>query len=270
MTALREQQREDTRRRLYDAALELFRRDGVAACRIDDIVRQAGVSRGSFYFHFPTKEDVLIDLMRDTERRITAALDELPADAALSLVIDSVIGSLVAIWEPDPSLLPEVGSVGLRTAASELAAPDSSRLRSKLAARFLGAARRGELSSLLPAEMLSDLYLGHTLTGLLAWFGNQSASMRAVLQAVTTLFWSGAGNGAPSDGAPTRQATSRRAPPASKTRGEKRRRAEAKPKPPKLKPPKPQAEPRRQAAPRKPAPARSPAKARTGPRPRSS
>lgn len=258
MTAFREQQREETRRRLYEAALELFRRDGVAACRIDDIVRQAGVSRGSFYFHFPTKEDVLIDLMRDTERRITAALDELPADAALSQVIDSVIGSLVAIWEPDPSLLPEVGSVGLRTAASELAATDSSRLRSKLAARFRAAARRGELSSLLPAEMLSDLYLGHTLTGLLAWFGNQAASMRAVLQAVTTLFWSGAGSGASPDSIAVRQAASRRVPPSSKARGEERPRVAARPK----QPPRPQAEPRRQAEPRKSAQA----KARTRPR----
>lgn len=255
MTALREQQREETRRRLYEAALEIFRRDGVAACRIDDIVRQVGVSRGTFYFHFPTKEDVLIELMRDTERQITAALDELPADAALSRVIDSVIGSLVAIWEPDPSLLPEVGSVGLRTAASELAATDSSRLRSKLAARFRAAARRGELTSLLPAEMLSDLYLGHTLTGLLAWFGNQAASMRGVLQAVTTLFWSGACNGASSDEVPTRQAVARRALSPVPVRGEKRPRATAKAKQPaKARTP---AEPRPRAEPRKPAQAKA-------------
>lgn len=264
MTAFREQQREETRRRVYEAALEIFRRDGVAACRIDDIVRQAGVSRGSFYFHFPTKEDVLIDLMRDTERRITAALDELPADAALSQVIDSVIGSLVAIWEPDPSLLPEVGSVGLRTAASELHTPDSSRLRSKLAARFRAAARRGELSSLLPSEMLSDLYLGHTLTGLLAWFGNQAASMRTVLQAVTTLFWSGAGSGASPDAGPAQKATARRAPSASANANRARE-----PKPPRAAAKsKQQAKPRQSAEPRKSAPARPQAKARTAPRPR--
>ena len=37
MTLLRDQRREQTRRRLYEAALEVFRRDEVASCRIDDI-----------------------------------------------------------------------------------------------------------------------------------------------------------------------------------------------------------------------------------------
>lgn len=192
MAALRDQQREETRRRLYEAALEVFRRDGVPGSRIDDIVRAAGVSRGSFYFHFPTKEDVIFELMRETERRITGALDALPPSAPLPRVVDSVITSLVEIWEADPRLLPEVASIGLRTAASALAETEPGRLRDKLAARFRTAVGRGELSTLLPAEILSDLYLGHTLGGLLAWCGNQQASMRTVLEGVTLLFWNGA------------------------------------------------------------------------------
>ena len=192
MAALRDQQREETRRRLFEAALEVFRRDGVAGCRIDDIVRAAGVSRGSFYFHFPTKDDVLFELMRDTERKITSALDALPREAGMERVLATVITSLVGIWEPDPSLLPEVASVGLRSAAGALAETEPGRLREKLAARFRTAVQRAELSCLLPPEILSDLYLGHMLAGLLAWFGNQQASMHGVLEGVSLLFWNGA------------------------------------------------------------------------------
>ena len=192
MAALREQQREETRRRLYEAALEIFRRDGVANCRIDDIARAAGVSRGSFYFHFPTKDDVLIERMRETDRQITAAIGALPEAAELASVLGAVVEALAVIWEAEPSLLPDVAAVGLRAAASSLASTEPGRLRDTLAVRFRTAARREELSTLLPAEILSDLYLGHIMGGLLAWFGNQQAPMRAVLQTVTELFWNGA------------------------------------------------------------------------------
>jgi AcrR family transcriptional regulator len=225
MAALRDQQREETRRRLYDAALEVFRRDGVAGCRIDDIVRAAGVSRGSFYFHFPTKDDVLIELMRETERKITSALDALPTEAELQSVLATVVSSLVGIWEEDPSLLPEVASAGLRSAASALAETEQGGLRMLLATRFRAAARRGELSSLLPPEILSDLYLGHMLGGLLAWFGNKQASMRGVLEGVTLLFWNGARG---ESQAPPTATTPRRSPRRAATPG--KRLAASKPK----------------------------------------
>lgn len=192
MAALRDQKREETKRRLYEAALAVFRRDGVVGCRIDDIVRAVGVSRGSFYFHFPTKDDVLLELMRGTERQITEKLDQLPANAPLRDILSTVREGLVQCWEADPSLLPEVASVGLRSAASALSPTDSNPLRGKLAARFRAAAQRGELSSLLPPEILSDLYLSHSLAGLLAWFGNQQADMHSVLAGVTELFFCGA------------------------------------------------------------------------------
>ena len=245
MAALRDQQREETRRRLYEAALEVFRRDGFVACRIDDIVRTAGVSRGSFYFHFPTKDDVLIELMRETERQITAALDALPEDAALESVLATVVSSLVAIWEEDPTLLPEVASAGLRSAASALAETEQGRLRMLLAARFRTAARRKELSSLLPPEILSDLYLGHMLGGLLAWFGNQQASMRGVLEGVTLLFWNGArGEAQPTEATPPRRRARRAATPG-------KRPAASKPKAAAASKPKATATPRSLSRPRK-------------------
>src|SRR5690348_9883326 len=60
---IRDRQRVETRRRVRDCAVQVFRRDGLAAARIDDIVKAARVSRGTFYFHFPTKEDVIVELL---------------------------------------------------------------------------------------------------------------------------------------------------------------------------------------------------------------
>src|SRR2546423_12664 len=74
----RAQQREATRRRVYEASLEIFHRDGVQGSRIEDIVALAGVSSGTFYFHFTTKEDVLAQLIRESSARVAAKLQRLP------------------------------------------------------------------------------------------------------------------------------------------------------------------------------------------------
>lgn len=190
--SVRDEQRERTRRRLYECALLVFRRDGVEACRIDDIATAAGVSRGSFYFHFPTKEHVLLDRMRETEDVICDALDALPPDAPVSRVLSELNTQLTQIWESDPALLPEVCGAALRLAATTMSDQDATRMRSVLALRFRSGVERGEISARLPAFMLSDLYLGHTLAALLAWYGNQQLSLPVMLTVVTDLFWNGA------------------------------------------------------------------------------
>jgi AcrR family transcriptional regulator len=43
---------------LLDAAAELLRRDGYAACSMTDISLAAGVTKGGLYFHFSSKDDV--------------------------------------------------------------------------------------------------------------------------------------------------------------------------------------------------------------------
>lgn len=191
MAVLREQRKDETRRRLYEAALEIFRRDGVAACRIDDIASAAGVSRGSFYFHYPTKEHVLIEHMRETEIQITTAIEPLPESTPLCTVLDAVSTELAAIWQPDPRILPDVVAVALRFTATTLTDAESGTLRQTLGQRFTAAARRNELSSLLPPEILSDLYLGNMLAGLLAWYGHQETSLKVVLQSTNILFFGG-------------------------------------------------------------------------------
>ena len=58
----REIQRQRTRARLFEAALAEFARTGFDRASVAEIARAADVSRPSFYFHFPTKEHVLLEL----------------------------------------------------------------------------------------------------------------------------------------------------------------------------------------------------------------
>jgi AcrR family transcriptional regulator len=71
----REVQRQETRQRVYTAAVAEFRRVGIAAADVSVIAREAGVARGTFYFHFPAKEHVLAELERHEEARLAAQLE---------------------------------------------------------------------------------------------------------------------------------------------------------------------------------------------------
>lgn len=52
-----------TRRTLLDAALRVFARDGYATARLEDIAREAGVTRGAIAHHFGGKAEVFAALL---------------------------------------------------------------------------------------------------------------------------------------------------------------------------------------------------------------
>jgi AcrR family transcriptional regulator len=70
----REAQRRQTRQRVYAAAIAEFKRTGMAAADVAVIAKEAGVARGTFYFHYPTKEHVLAELERSEEARLAVQL----------------------------------------------------------------------------------------------------------------------------------------------------------------------------------------------------
>src|SRR3984893_16939635 len=73
--ATREAQRLQTRARLFDAAVAEIDRCGFARTDVAKIAAAVGVARGTFYFHFPTKEHVMVELERAEEALIVAELD---------------------------------------------------------------------------------------------------------------------------------------------------------------------------------------------------
>ena len=72
--ALRTQGRK-TMRKLLDAAMVVFARRGYHAARVDDIVKVARTSHGTFYLYFSNKEDLLRALVSEAGE-VVAALDD--------------------------------------------------------------------------------------------------------------------------------------------------------------------------------------------------
>ena len=90
-TGVREAQRLETRTRLFDAALAEIGRAGLAGADVSAIAAAAGVARGTFYFHFPTKEHVIVELERKEEAKIVAELDTTPLRENLGLVLGELV-----------------------------------------------------------------------------------------------------------------------------------------------------------------------------------
>lgn len=66
----------ETRRRLFAAASALFAQQGYHETTIDQIVRQAGVAKGTFFLHFATKEAVVTELVGHQTRAALRARAE--------------------------------------------------------------------------------------------------------------------------------------------------------------------------------------------------
>jgi AcrR family transcriptional regulator len=55
---------EETRTRILDAAVRRFSIAGYDAASVEDICSEAGVSKGAFYHHYPTKQAIFLALMQ--------------------------------------------------------------------------------------------------------------------------------------------------------------------------------------------------------------
>lgn len=94
----REAQRRRTRARLLDAAIVEFQRSGANSADINAIVEAAGVSRSTFYFHFPTKEHVLLELIRRDESRLGEELSRfLDSRHDLRAVLEEIVRLVLAL-----------------------------------------------------------------------------------------------------------------------------------------------------------------------------
>jgi AcrR family transcriptional regulator len=101
--SLRAEQVRQTRAALVAAGRRLFGRDGFAATSVEDLAREARVTTGALYHHFPTKtalfetvfEGVHAELLESSRRAATGASDELEA---LSLGFEAFLD---AVLEPD-------------------------------------------------------------------------------------------------------------------------------------------------------------------------
>jgi AcrR family transcriptional regulator len=111
----------DARQRILDAASELFYQHGIRATGVNAVVAHSGVAKATFFRHFPAKNDLVVDWLRQSAPRwfdrIRAELDagsEPPAGRLLAFF------DLLGEWFTQP----DFRGCAFQNAAAEIAEPD--------------------------------------------------------------------------------------------------------------------------------------------------
>jgi len=100
----------DTRQKILDAAKCLVLDRGYAGTSVDDIQKAAGISRGTFFYHFPSKDDLARALMERHAEEDHALTETLMARAE-KLATDPLQQALVFIALHE-EMFDEVGPEG--------------------------------------------------------------------------------------------------------------------------------------------------------------
>ena len=181
-SGVRERQRAATRERIFSAALKEFRSQGFERANVAEITRAAGVSRPSFYAHFPTLDHVLFEL---AWRLMLRALRALEGATGLREMLDRLADALIEAEQSvgDAALFREMISVFVRRpGAPEFDAAEIPMLV-EVVRHFDRARDSGELRAGMTPEQAARLCLsgvfGHLL-GLDATPAERRADLRAL------------------------------------------------------------------------------------------
>jgi AcrR family transcriptional regulator len=70
-----QQRSEETRSRIIESAIKLFSTRGFNAASVDDICKDAGISKGAFYHHFESKQALFLALLDGWLQTIDNAIE---------------------------------------------------------------------------------------------------------------------------------------------------------------------------------------------------
>jgi AcrR family transcriptional regulator len=188
-TGPRERQRAVTRERLYAAALDEFRNVGFERANVAHIARAAGVSRPSFYAHFPTLDHVLFEL---TWRLSLQMVRRLEGATRLRATLDRLVEALIEAEQAvaDPALFREMISVFARRPAAPGIDASTIPVLGELMQRFERARGKGELRAGMEPEQAARLCLSGVFGHLLGVDASPT-ERRADLRALFSLYVAG-------------------------------------------------------------------------------
>lgn len=89
-----EPRRSEARERLLATAIEIFYADGIRTVGVDRIIAEAGVTKATFYRHFPSKEDLVLAYLRTAHIAIRAELEARSQDAEPFDLLRAIAGGV--------------------------------------------------------------------------------------------------------------------------------------------------------------------------------
>jgi TetR/AcrR family transcriptional repressor of nem operon len=147
----------ETRQRIVAAAADLFRQHGIDGVGVDAIMREAGMTHGGFYLHFPSKEALVgavsAEQLARSATRWTEIAERQPRGEALERIVTGYLDRRYAVQTDHSCVLPALGSELARRPESRAALTGSIRAMLGVLARLLPAKRRAAPESAAMAAL---------------------------------------------------------------------------------------------------------------------
>ncbi len=163
------QRKAETRQRIVAAAADLFRQHGIDGVGVDAIMREAGLTHGGFYLHFPSKEALVAAVSAEQLARSATRWTEIeqnqPRDQALERIVAAYLDRRHVVQTDHGCVLPALGSELARRPESRTALTGSIRTMIGVLARLLpekrasarDSAAMAALSTMVGAVVLARL-----------------------------------------------------------------------------------------------------------------
>jgi TetR/AcrR family transcriptional regulator len=69
-----------TKKAIFESAIKVFSNYGYTGATMDDVVARAGVAKGSLYYHFKSKEELFIFIIKEGRNLINEEIEEATKD----------------------------------------------------------------------------------------------------------------------------------------------------------------------------------------------
>jgi AcrR family transcriptional regulator len=173
---------EERPRQILDAALAVFAERGLAAARLEDIAKRAGLSKGTIYLYFPNKEELFREVIRNTviasiergEERFEALGDPLQALDAWMVgywgwLSSPVFPAMHRLVNSEFHSFPDIAAFYAHEVVER-----AHRLVRGMLERAMDTGQLRRMDPLVAARMLSALFVSHAL-----WY-HQGTSIKSI------------------------------------------------------------------------------------------
>jgi AcrR family transcriptional regulator len=166
---------------------------GVEETTVEEIAKAAGVTKGTFYFHFAHKEDILLELGWGTaealyEEAIRGAATRRPGLA----LARQLLGSLARRVESVPPAAVERAVTGFYASAAPRPVPGRRDLHHGLAVALDAARAQGELPETADSDELARILAALAMDAILRWAQGERRRLRPRLQQRAEIIFAGA------------------------------------------------------------------------------
>lgn len=180
----RQQQKAETARRIFQAALVLFREQGYGATTVEQIAQAAGVAKGTFFTHFASKDALLDHIGAVQMARIGARIAADPAFAGrdargqLQIVAATLADGLAAQPAEMRALTFEIMA---RRSLFDIDRQGIAELDALMEGIVAAGQARGELRADAPAARLAAAVRGAYFLAVFEWVRAPEASLHALV-----------------------------------------------------------------------------------------